>query len=56
MKVKELIAALTALPPEAADLEVYVWDAGDRLTLVDLDDSFLNDEHPFVDLNTNTDH
>ena len=52
MTVSELIDALKDLPPEA---EVYVWDAGDRLGLVDVDTSFLDEAHPFVDLNTNTD-
>ena len=49
MKVKDLIAALANVNPDA---NVYVWDAGDRLTLVDVDTSFLDD---FIDLNTDTD-
>jgi hypothetical protein len=52
MKVHELIAALSALPPDA---DVFVWDAGDRLGLVNVDTSFLDDASPFVDLNTDTD-
>jgi hypothetical protein len=50
MKIKDLIAALSSLPPDA---DVFVWDAGNRLGLVDVDTSFL-DEH-FIDLNTDTD-
>jgi hypothetical protein len=49
MKVKDLLDALSALPPEA---DVFVWDAGDRLGLVNVDTSFLDNEFPFVDLNT----
>jgi hypothetical protein len=52
MKVHEMIAALIALPPDA---DVFVWDAGNRLGLVSVDTSFLDDEFPFVDLNTDTD-
>lgn len=52
MNVKELIEALKDLPPQA---EVYVWDAGDRLGLVNVDTSFLGEEPPFVDINTDTD-
>jgi len=52
MKVKDLIEALSGLDPEA---HVFVWDAGERLDLVDVDTSFLNDEQPFIDLNTDTD-
>ena len=52
MKVKDLLDALSALPPEA---DVFVWDAGDRLGLVNVDTSFLDNEFPFVDLNTDTD-
>jgi hypothetical protein len=52
MKVAELITALKDLPPDA---DVFVWDAGDRLGLANVDTSFLDDEFPFVDLNTNTD-
>ena len=49
MKVAELITALKDLPPDA---DVFVWDAGDRLGLVSVDTSFLDNEFPFVDLNT----
>jgi len=52
MKVHELIAALIALPPDA---DVFVWDAGNRLGLVNVDTSFLDEGVPFVDLNTDTD-
>ena len=53
MKVKDLLAALANINPDA---NVFVWDAGTRLNLVDVDTSFLNEEHPsFVDLNTDTD-
>lgn len=52
MKVKDLIKAINGLDPEA---HVFVWDAGDRLALVDVDTSFLDDEYPFIDLNTDTD-
>lgn len=53
MNVKELIEALKDLPLEA---EVYVWDAGDRLGLVNVDTSFLDEAHPFIDINTDTDN
>lgn len=52
MKVGDLVRALSVLPQDA---DVYVWDAGDRLKLVSVDDSFLGDDYPFVDLNTDTD-
>ena len=52
MKVKKLIDALKDLDPEAA---VYVWDAGERIGLVNVDVSFLGEAHPFVDINTDTD-
>ena len=53
MKVKDLVAALSGLQPDA---DVFVWDAGRRLTLVHVDTSFLNDEYPsFIDLDTDTD-
>lgn len=55
MKVRELMAALAALPPEAAELEVFVWDAGDRLRLTSVDSSFMQDEYAFIDINTDTD-
>jgi hypothetical protein len=50
MKIKELIAALSGLPPDA---DVFVWDAGERFGLTDVDTSFLEDN--FIDLNTDTD-
>lgn len=50
MKVKDLLAALATINPDA---NVYVWDAGDRLSLVDVDTSFLDED--FIDLNTDTD-
>lgn len=53
MTVGELIDALKELPPDAL---VYVWDAGDRLGLVDVDTSFLDEGQPFIDLNTDTDN
>ncbi len=52
MKVYELIEHLSELPPH---LDVMVWDAGNRSRLASVDDSFINDEHPFVELNTDTD-
>ena len=50
MKIKDLIAALSGLDPEA---NVFVWNAGERLDLVDVDTTFLADN--FIDLNTDTD-
>jgi hypothetical protein len=50
MKIKDLIAALSGLDPEA---HVFVWNAGERLDLVDVDTTFLADN--FIDLNTDTD-
>ena len=50
MKVKDLIEALANVNPDA---DVFVWDAGNRLGLVSVDTSFLNDE--YIDLNTDTD-
>ena len=52
MKVSELIAHLSELPPH---LEVMVWDAGNRSKLASVDDAFIHDELPFVELNTDTD-
>jgi len=52
MTVSELMAALTGLPP---DLPVSIWDAGTRLGLASVDDSFVDDENPFVELNTDRD-
>jgi hypothetical protein len=52
MKVYELIAHLQELPP---NLDVMIWDAGNRSNLASVDDSFINDDAPFVELNTDTD-
>tara|TARA_R110000868_G_scaffold792_1_gene5791 strand:- start:216 stop:380 length:165 start_codon:yes stop_codon:yes gene_type:complete len=53
MKVSELIAHLSELPP---NLDVMVWDAGNRSKLASVDDSFIEDkDYPFVELNTDTD-
>jgi len=52
MKVSELIAHLQELPPH---LDVMVWDAGNRAGIASVDDSFIHDEQPFVELNTDTD-
>lgn len=52
MKVSELLDALKDLPPDAL---VYVWDAGERIGIVNVDDSFLDEGCPFIDLNTKTD-
>lgn len=50
MKVSELIKQLQDLPP---DLDVLIWNAGDRMGVVSVDDSFIDDG--FIDLNTDTD-
>lgn len=53
MKVSELIKQLSAMPQ---DLDVLVWDAGNRSGIASVDDSFINDEpYPFVEINTDTD-
>ena len=53
MKVSELIHQLTQLPQ---DLDVLIWDAGNRMEISMVDDAFIHDEqYPFVELNTNTD-
>jgi hypothetical protein len=52
MTVAELMEELSKLPP---DLNVMVWDAGNRMGIVQVDDSFIHDGQPFVDLNTDTD-
>ena len=52
MKVYELIEHLSELPPH---LDVMVWDAGNRISLASVDSSFIHDEQPFVELNTDTD-
>jgi hypothetical protein len=53
MKVSELINQLTQLPQ---DLDVLIWDAGNRMNISMVDDAFIHDEqYPFVELNTDTD-
>ena len=53
MKVSELIKQLSQMPQ---DLDVLIWDAGNRSGLASVDDSFINDQpYPFVELNTDTD-
>lgn len=52
MKVSELIKQLSQMPQ---DLDVLIWDAGNRSGIASVDDSFINDENPFVELNTDTD-
>jgi hypothetical protein len=53
MKVSELIQRLNQMPQ---DLDVLIWDAGNRMNIVSVDDSFINDEpYAFVELNTDTD-
>ena len=53
MKVSELINQLTQLPQ---DLDVLIWDAGNRMSISMVDDAFIHDEqYPFVELNTDTD-
>jgi hypothetical protein len=52
MKVFELMAALADLPP---DLPIVIWDAGTRLGLAHVDDSFIEDDYPRVEFNTDRD-
>ena len=53
MKVSELIHQLTQLPQ---DLNVLIWDAGNRMGISMVDDAFIHDEqYSFVELNTDTD-
>jgi anti-sigma regulatory factor (Ser/Thr protein kinase) len=52
MIVSELIAALRDLPQ---DLPIIIWDAGTRLGLAHVDDSFVEDDYPRVELNTDRD-
>jgi hypothetical protein len=53
MKVSELIQQLAQLPQH---LDVLIWDAGNRMGISMVDDSFVDDEqYPFVELNTDTD-
>lgn len=53
MKVSELIKQLSQMPQ---DLDVLIWDAGNRSGIASVDDSFINEEfYAFVELNTDTD-
>lgn len=52
MKVSDLIKQLSQMPQ---DLDVLIWDAGNRSGIASIDDSFINDENPFVEINTDTD-
>jgi len=53
MKVSELIQQLSQLPQ---DLDVLIWDAGNRCGISMVDDAFIHDEqYPFVEINTDTD-
>jgi hypothetical protein len=52
MTVAELMAALRGLPP---DLPILIWDAGTRLGLAHVDDSFIEDDYPRLELNTDRD-
>jgi len=52
MKVSELMAALADLPQ---DLPIIIWDAGTRLGLAHVDDSFVEDEYLRVEFNTDRD-
>jgi len=53
MKVFELIQQLSQMPQ---DLDVLIWDAGNRMGISMVDDAFIHDEqYPFVELNTDTD-
>ena len=52
MTVGKLSAALANLPQ---DLPVLIWDAGTRLQIAHIDDSFVEDEYPRVEFNTDRD-
>ena len=52
MTVGTLSAALANLPQ---DLPVLIWDAGTRLGVAHIDDSFIEDEYPRLELNTDRD-
>ena len=52
MTVAELMAALADLPQ---DLPIIIWDAGTRLGLAAVDDSFVEDDYPRVEFNTDRD-
>ena len=49
MTVEQLIEKLQGLPP---GLEVFIWDDGNRMSVVYVDDSLIDDG--FIDLNTDT--
>ena len=52
MTVGKLSAALANLPQH---LPVIIWDGGDRLQIAEIDDSFVEDENPRLELNTDRD-
>ena len=52
MTVRTLSAALANLPQ---DLPVLIWDAGTRLQIAHIDDSFVEDENPRLEFNTDRD-
>ena len=52
MTVGKLSAALANLPQ---DLPVLIWDAGERLQIASIDDSFVEDDYPRVELNSDRD-
>lgn len=52
MTVGKLSAALANLPQ---DLPVLIWDAGTRLQIAHIDESFVEDENPRLELNTDRD-
>jgi hypothetical protein len=52
MKVSELMVVLADLPQ---DLPIVIWDAGTRLGLAHVDDSFIEDDYPRVEFNTDRD-
>jgi hypothetical protein len=52
MTVGTLSAALANLPQ---DLPVLIWDAGTRLQIAHIDDTFVEDENPRLEFNTDRD-
>ena len=52
MTVGKLSAALANLPQ---DLPVLIWDAGERLQIASIDDSFVGDDYPRIELNSDRD-
>jgi len=52
MTVGKLSAALANLPQ---DLPILIWDAGTRLQIAHIDDTFVEDENPRLELNTDRD-